>query len=111
MLMIQENNVLVEDCKQLSVSGVLSSIKDEQKKALENTEIVIDGVPVTFCTSVLISGGKRIWFKCPLCEKRVAVLYKHPVSSDIGCRRCLRLEYRSRRYKKMLENKLITEFT
>jgi hypothetical protein len=47
-----------------------------------------------------------LWFKCPLCGSRVGVLFRHPAANTVGCRRCLKLEYRKRRYKGMVENTL-----
>jgi hypothetical protein len=38
-------------------------------------------------------GGKQVWFVCPLCSKRVAILYEGPKS--LSCRTCNRLKYRS----------------
>ena len=39
-------------------------------------------------------GGKRPWFLCPGCGRRVALLY---VDSLFQCRQCLRLAYQSQR--------------
>ena len=37
-------------------------------------------------------GGKRLWFHCPHCGRRVAVLY---CSEVVTCRKCLHLSYRT----------------
>jgi hypothetical protein len=42
-------------------------------------------------------GGYRPWFYCPSCGRRVLVLYWLPEAWHPGCRRCLRLTYRSQR--------------
>lgn len=39
-------------------------------------------------------GGKRIWFLCPLCQNRVAILYW---GQCVGCRKCFDLAYASER--------------
>lgn len=39
-------------------------------------------------------GGKRIWFRCPLCRNRVAILYW---GQGFGCRKCFKLAYASER--------------
>lgn len=36
-------------------------------------------------------GGKRVWFQCPYCIRRVAILY---VRKAIACRHCHNLRYR-----------------
>lgn len=39
-------------------------------------------------------GGKRFWFKCPFCKKRVGVLYRR--SEYFACRHCNYLTYESK---------------
>lgn len=39
-------------------------------------------------------GGKRLWFLCPHCGRRVAVLY---CSDVVACRKCQHLSYRTER--------------
>lgn len=48
------------------------------------------------CTIELVTtpcpfGGRRFWFICPKCKKRVSVLYKH--YKNIWCRTCNNLTY------------------
>jgi hypothetical protein len=64
------------------------------------------GIKVELTTSKTYVGGVRYWFKC-LCGRRVGVLFVHPISNILGCRECLGLEYRKRRYKGMEEVKKI----
>ena len=42
-------------------------------------------------------GNSRVWFKCPRCSKRVAILY---VNIQIACRTCQRLNYASQQQTK-----------
>ena len=42
-------------------------------------------------------GNRRVWFKCPRCSKRVAILY---INAQIGCRTCQRLNYASQQQTK-----------
>lgn len=37
-------------------------------------------------------GGARVWFACPYCHRRVAILY---LSRQVACRRCFRMTYPS----------------
>lgn len=39
-------------------------------------------------------GGERVWFRCPCCYSRVAILYS---SGQFACRRCHRLAYACQR--------------
>lgn len=40
-------------------------------------------------------GGRRWWFKCPLCGQQVNKLYLPPGEAAFGCRACHELTYRS----------------
>lgn len=40
-------------------------------------------------------GGKRYWFLCPVCGKRVGKLYLLPEGRYFACRACNNLTYRS----------------
>ncbi len=112
MKSLNPNNLglLVEECKRIEISDFLKKSKTELKKALIKSELEIDGLSIELTTSKTNYNGTRFWFKCPLCNLRVGVLFKHPVNNTIGCRRCFGLEYRKRRYKGMVENKLLGTF-
>lgn len=69
------------------------------------SEVEMAGIQLELITSKTGFGGVRYWFKCPLCDRRVGVIFRHPISGQIGCRLCLGLEYRQRRYRGMIEGK------
>jgi hypothetical protein len=48
---------------------------------------------VELTTTPCFFGGKRYWFTCPNCKKRVGVLYRR--FKYFSCRTCNRLAYRS----------------
>ncbi|MDF0649993.1 MAG: hypothetical protein CV081_05280 [Nitrospira sp. LK265] len=50
--------------------------------------------PVSLIYSAGPQGGKRPWFACPQCERRVGILY-HVPSRPFFCRRCCDLAYPS----------------
>lgn len=47
----------------------------------------LDRTPCTY-------GGTRVWWRCPNCERRVAILY---IGKTPACRHCYRLAYRCER--------------
>jgi hypothetical protein len=94
---------LVEDCQKLNMKEYLRSAKAKLKETLIASEMSILSTPVDLAVSRTGFGGTRYWFVCPGCGHRGAVLFVHPVSNKIGCRSCLNLEYRKRRFKGMLE--------
>lgn len=94
------SRLAVEDCVRLSISHVRSAkalpadlgedpavsfvIAGETRRA----ELTHTGQP---------TGGIRWWFTCPSCGSRRGVLYAAPASSNLACRSCLNLTYRTRR--------------
>ena len=100
--------LLVEECQKIKISDFLKKIKIGLKEALIKSELEVEGLHIELTTSKTGYSGVRFWFKCPLCNLRVGVLFKHLTSNAIGCRRCLRLEYRKRRYKGMIEGELFS---
>ncbi|BAK75338.1 hypothetical protein NH8B_0503 [Pseudogulbenkiania sp. NH8B] len=42
-------------------------------------------------------GGQRLWFACPYCDKRAALLY---IGRQVACRRCFGMAYRVQRESK-----------
>ena len=109
MKSLNPNNLglLVEECKKIKISDFLKKSRAELKEALIKSELEIDGLSIELTTSKTSYNGVRFWFKCPLCGLRAGVLFRHPVNEAIGCRQCLKLEYRKRRYKNMIENRLL----
>ena len=97
---------LVEQCQEIRMADLVKRVKSKLKKALLQSEIEIEDLNVRLSDSSTGFGGTRFWFLCPLCSKRIEVLYRHPVSQILGCRKCLNLDYRKHRYSKMIENKL-----
>lgn len=106
---LNPNNLglLVEGCQKIKISDFLKKTKAVLKEAMIKSELEVEGLNIELTTSRTGYNGVRFWFKCPLCNLRVGVLFKHPVNEAVGCRRCLKLEYRKRRYKGMLENRLL----
>lgn len=95
--------ILAENCRKIEISEILREVKRKLKRQLLKSEIEAEGIAIELTESKTGFGGKRNWFACPICKRRVGVLYKHPVSQGLGCRRCLRLDYRKHRFKGMIE--------
>lgn len=76
------------------------------KELILNSEIEALGWHLEIATSKTHYNGLRLWFKCPICGLRAGVVFRHPITNAVGCRKCLKLEYKKRRYKGMAENDL-----
>lgn len=98
---------LVEECQKISVNLFLRKAKRGLKKTFLSFQLEVQGLTIQLTTSMTGFGGIRYWFECPICKARIGVLYAHPLNQQIGCRQCLGLEYRKRRYKGMVENSII----
>lgn len=84
----------------------LAKIIPQIKEQLLKTQLDMQGFDVDLAVTETAFGGERFWFKCPLCKRRMGVLFQHPISNLIGCRSCLGLVYKSQRYKGMFESKI-----
>ena len=100
------NKFLVEDCRKVTMSEYLARAKRQMKEALLASEVCIFTTPIGFTTSHTAFGGTRHWFECPKCERRAGTLFVHPVTNEVGCRICLGLDYRKRRFKGMIETEI-----
>ena len=100
------SRILVEQCPKININDVVSEATQKMRPLLMQTIIECAGFDVELTTSNPHFGGRRYWFKCPLCGVRVGVIYQHPLTKLAGCRACLGLDYRSRRYKGMVETSL-----
>jgi len=98
---------LVEECQKIRIEDFLKTYRNKLKELVLASELEILGLKIELTTSKTCYNGIRFWFKCPLCKRRAGVLLKHPLTYEIGCRQCLNLEYRKRRYKGMIETKLL----
>jgi len=96
-------NILVEDCQKIKIKDFLRTCRTELKRVILNSEIETMGMNIGLATSKTCFNGIRFWFMCPQCNKRAGVLFSHPITNKIGCRTCLKLNYKKRRYKGMIE--------
>lgn len=99
---------LVEECSKIKIEDFLRRYRGKLKEHILSSELEAQGWSIELATSKTHYNGVRLWFKCPLCNTRVGVLFRHPLNNAIGCRKCLRLEYRKRRYKGMIEGKTLS---
>ena len=94
---------LTEQCQKIKITDFVRESNSQLKETLINASLEAEGYDLLLNSSKTGFGGTRFWFSCPICDKRAGVLYKHPMSQILGCRRCLRLDYRKHRYKGMVE--------
>lgn len=96
--------LLTEQCYKINIIDFVRESNKKIKEILIKSLLKSDGYNITLSRSKTGFGGTRFWFSCPICNKRVGVLYRHPVSQILACRKCLGLDYRKHRYKGMLED-------
>lgn len=94
---------LTSSCRSINILSYLKLAKNQLKEAFFSSHAEIDDHNVDLISTKTGRNGARFWFKCPICGRKAGIIYKHPQNSQIGCRKCLNLEYRSRRYKGMIE--------
>lgn len=96
--------LLTDQCQKIMVSDLIRNAKRQASQLLLGGELEIEGSQLGLSETKTGNGGIRRWFICPLCTKKVGILYKHPINQVLGCRCCLGLDYRSHRYKGMAES-------
>lgn len=96
--------LLTDQCQEIRVADFVKKAKRGLKEVLLQSSIETEGYQLMLIKSKTGFLGSRFWWACPSCQRRVGVLYKHPVSEILGCRICLGLDYRSHRYKGMIES-------
>lgn len=101
------NRLLIEDCQKVSVTDLLKDYKQQLKQTMLRSQFEMLNENILITTSRTGNGGLRFWFACPRCRRRIGVLLKHPLQQELGCRKCLGLQYKARRYKGMIETKTL----
>jgi len=98
----------VESVQNVSINSLVRKAKEEFKLQFIKSHLELGGKQILIDTSKTRFGGSRLWFLCPVCNKRKGVLYIG--NMKVGCRVCLNLKYRRQRYKGMIESNLQTAF-
>lgn len=96
-------NQVLEDYRKIDINDLVRDTQKRLKISLLEADIQVLGVDIALTTSQTNYAGKRFWFVCPNCNKRVGVLYKHVLAKLVGCQSCLGLLYRQQRYRGMIE--------
>lgn len=94
---------LVEYSQKIQIDDIVRRVNKEVKHHVLQSYIEVMGFRLNLLTSKTRFNGVRYWFACPSCSKRVGTIYKHPISIQVGCRNCLRMQYRKQRFKGMIE--------
>lgn len=81
---------IVEETPCIWVTWLVNACKRLGRPVLDSIEA--DGGPVQI-VPVQLAYGKRYYFLCPICGRKVEALYFLPKA--FGCRKCLHLGYRS----------------
>ena len=97
------NSCLADYSRRINVDDLVREAKRKLKPELMQSQIETLGVQVKFTTTKTRFNGERLWFLCPICERRIHTLYQHPIQHIVGCRTCLRLVYSKQRFKGMIE--------
>lgn len=99
------NTFFVDDTQKIKMSDLVGKCHNVWKRLALESEIRANGLNIGLAISKTGFGGERLWFACPKCNKRAEVLFTHPITGEVGCRKCLGLKYRKNRYKGMIEEK------
>lgn len=99
------NNPVSENCQKIQIDEIIRQASRNIKGQILQLQIEAVGFKLNLLTSKTRFNGTRYWFSCPICSRRVGIIYKHPMNNQIGCRECLGIKYKKQRYKGMIEGK------
>ena len=97
--------ILAEQCQKIEINDFVKKTKPQIKKAILKSCIEAEGYNISLCESKTGFGGTRFWFSCPICKRRVGVLFSQPESKILACRKCLKVDYKAHRFSGMIETK------
>lgn len=100
--MISENN-LAEYTQRIQIDDLVRQVNKKVKHQILQSHIEVMGLKLNLLTSSTRFNGRRYWFACPICGSRVGTIYKHPLKFQVGCRACLKIQYKKQRFKGMIE--------
>lgn len=90
----------LEQCQKITIKEIINKVSLEIEKQILNIEL--DWLEIIKTKANY--WGFRVWFKCPICNKKVFTLYN--INWVLKCRNCSWLNYRKQRFKGMLEWKI-----
>lgn len=96
-------NNLAEYSQKIQIDDIIRRVNKDVKLQTLELQIEVMGFKLNLLTSSTRFNGKRYWFCCPHCNSRVGTIYRHPISLQVGCRNCLKIQYKKQRYKGMME--------
>lgn len=94
--------LLIEQCQKVNINQLCRETKNELIALRLKSKIEALGQEIDITTTPCHFGGRRFWFICPSCGKKVGTLYLPPVGNKLLCRKCHNLAYLKSRYHKML---------
>lgn len=92
---------VAENCRKIRIEEYLRQARISLRKAIVEAQMTVNGHTVKLSQSKTHFGGIRLWFNCPECHQRRGVLYQHPFSANLACRKCMGIMYKQQRYKGM----------
>ena len=89
----------LESCRKIKIDDLVRQARREAKRLYLESLDLDSGRRIDLVTSSTRYGGQRYWFKCPMCQNRVGVLYQG--ANRLACRVCIGYRYYSSRYNRM----------
>lgn len=87
--MITSVSPVTENYQKIRIDDYVRQARISLKKAIVEAQMDINGYRLNTCLSNTRFGGFRLWFECPVCNKRKGVLYLDYQNLILKCRMCL----------------------
>lgn len=92
----------VEQCQKVNINSIVKGAKSTLVDIEFQSRLEALGQVLNVTTTPCNFGGKRHWFVCPSCKRRVGTLYRLPIQDALFCRKCHNLTYLKAGYHKMV---------
>lgn len=95
------NYLVLENCHKVEVSHIIKEMEQQIRVMLRASQIEFEDQLIQLASTNTNFNGQRTWLVCPNCQTKRSVLYKHPISGTLECRKCMGITYSKQRYKGM----------
>ena len=100
---------IVENTQSIRIDDLVRKSREEFKIQFIKSSFTLRGFGIQMTTTKTRFGGRRIWFVCPICGKKIGVIYLD--SLFLGCRTCLGLNYRKQKFHNMIEGAILNHIS
>ena len=93
-----DKNRVLEGFLKLNVDELVREVNKDLKKSILTAQLEVFDQKIKLTTTRTRFDGKKYWFVCPSCSKRVGTLYRE-MNGAAHCRTCTKTLYSRQKYR------------